>query len=225
MWFQCTWKFVSFDSLNPGEMINEVISAALQVILFSLIPFLVYLIQRKSAKGFFKYIGLYPPTRESVCHSLLASLIFVLGGVVVILLNADVREIMITPPSVTGKLRVLGLGVESVLVLLVIAGIKTSLSEEILFRGFIAKRFVKNFGLQWGNFLQALVFALIHGVLFWLLTKAGIAFVIFIVLFSGSAGYVIGVINERKGNGSIVPGWIAHGLGNALSYFIIAFLI
>jgi hypothetical protein len=26
-------------------------------------------------------------------------------------------------------------------------------------------------------------------------------------------------------NGSIVPGWIAHGLGNTMSFFILAFII
>jgi len=60
-------------------MINEIISAALQVIIFSLIPFLVYLIQRKSVKGFFKYIGLYRPTMEAVYLSLLTSLVFLTG--------------------------------------------------------------------------------------------------------------------------------------------------
>jgi hypothetical protein len=57
------------------------------------------------------------------------------------------------------------------------------------------------------------------------MTKAGIMFIIFILFFSGISGYVIGFINVKKGNGSIIPGWIAHGFGNSISYFTVAFLV
>lgn len=206
-------------------MVNDIISAILQVLVFTLIPFIVYLIQKRSAKGFFNYIGLFKPEKNAVYLSILTALIFLMGGIGLVLLNDSIKEVMLTPPSITGKLRVLGMNGESIFILLLIAGVKTSLSEEILFRGFIAKRLVNKLGFYSGNLLQALIFSVIHGLLFWTLTKAGVTFIIFILLFSGFAGYVVGIINDKKGNGSIIPGWIAHGLGNTISYFTIAFLL
>ncbi|WP_156138344.1 hypothetical protein [Sphingobacterium sp. T2] len=38
-------------------------------------------------------------------------------------------------------------------------------------------------------------------------------------------GKTLGYIKEKKGNGSIIPGWVAHGLGNFVTYFTIAFVL
>jgi membrane protease YdiL (CAAX protease family) len=127
--------------------------------------------------------------------------------------------------SVTGKLRLMDLNAISLSILLIIALLKTSFSEEILFRGFIAKQLIHKLGFKTGNFLQATVFGVIHLVLFWLLTKTTFIPLTFILIFSSFAGWVIGYIKEKYANGSIIPGWIAHGLGNTISYFIIAFII
>ena len=132
---------------------------------------------------------------------------------------------VLNPPSVTGKLREMPLGLISISVLLIIALLKTSLSEEIFFRGFLAKRLVRVMGFKWGNILQALIFGIIHLVLFRQLTKSTTFALAFIFVFSTTAGWVIGFIKEKQGNGSIVPGWIAHGLGNTISYFAIAYVL
>jgi hypothetical protein len=42
------------------------------------------------------------------------------------------------------------------------------------------------------------------------------------VALTGIMGWVNGWLNERLGNGSIVPGWIAHGLTNVISYLAVA---
>ena len=39
---------------------------------------------------------------------------------------------------------------------------QTGLSEEILFRGFLAKRLISRFGFATGNLLQGLVFGILH---------------------------------------------------------------
>ncbi len=80
-------------------------------------------------------------------------------------------------------------------------------------------------GYSNGNIVQALIFALVHVVLFYFITKASFFFLVFIFLFSGIAAYLIVFIKERYGNGSIIPGWIAHGSGNMVSYSVIAFLL
>ena len=33
------------------------------------------------------------------------------------------------------------------------------------------------------------------------------------------------MINEKIANGSIIPGWISHGLANIIAYSVIGFLI
>ena len=48
--------------------------------------------------------------------------------------------------------------------------IQTGLSEEILFRGFLAKRLISRFGFATGNLPQGLVFGLLHGAMFFLVT-------------------------------------------------------
>jgi uncharacterized protein len=131
----------------------------------------------------------------------------------------------LSPNSMTGKLRMLGLSGSTITILLITALFKTSLSEEILFRGFIAKRLINSLGFKNGNILQALIFGLLHLLLFVFLTKATVFSLTLILIFSSFAGWTIGYIKEKYANGSIIPGWLAHGIGNSISYFLIAFVL
>ncbi|GGY36885.1 hypothetical protein GCM10007148_01330 [Parvularcula lutaonensis] len=67
-----------------------------------------------------------------------------------------------------------GLAPDVLLLILLLAGVKTALTEEILFRAAI-------------------------------------------FLLPGAAGWLMGWLNEKVGNGSIFPGWLMHALGNAVS--------
>ena len=46
-----------------------------------------------------------------------------------------------------------------------------------------------------------------------------------IVVFTGAIAWCIGYINESKANGSIIPGWIIHGIANLFSAFISMFSV
>lgn len=129
------------------------------------------------------------------------------------------------PNTPIGQLRASGTGMQTVIALFIITWIKTSLSEEIFFRGFICTKLVSRFGFRTGNLLQATIFGLVHLFLFYILTNAGIAFSILAFCLSGFAGYAIGYVKEKTGNGSTVPGWIAHGLGNMISYTILVYFM
>lgn len=207
------------------ELVNELLSTILQIIVFTLIPFIFFLFRKDKRETFFRYIGLYKPTGRSVLYVLSAAGLFLAASIGMIFIDDSIKQALLSPPSVTGKLRLMGLSPESVLVLLTIALFKTSFAEEILFRGFIAKRLINKLGFKPGNFIQAAIFGLIHLLLFWALTKTTVTFLIFSFLLSFLAGWVIGYIKEKYANGSIIPGWIAHALGNVLSYTIIAFVI
>ena len=206
-------------------LINEAINTILQVLVFTLIPFIVYLITHRKVKGFFHWIGLYGSTRKANLMALGVSLVFLAGGMGLAFINESFREVLFDPHTVTGKIRAMGFSTTSVIILLMIAGMKTSLSEEIFFRGFVAKRLMSWLGFRWGNLAQAFIFGLLHFVLFYFIAGDSWGFLFFILFLSGLAGYLIGIIKEKYGKGSIVPGWIAHGLGNTLAYTVVAFLM
>ncbi|MEM9235012.1 MAG: CPBP family intramembrane glutamic endopeptidase, partial [Pseudomonadota bacterium] len=104
---------------------------------------------------------------------------------------------------------------------------KTALSEEIFFRGLIAKRLINGFGFWTGNTLHALLFGGIHMLIF--VVPGGPEFTPLlgatILFLPGLAGWLMAYANERLGNGSIGPGWLIHALGNAISYPILAFVL
>ena len=205
-------------------MINETIGAILQVLVFTLIPFLVYLIKNKSTKGFLDHIGLKKSTKKANYLAVFACLIFVIPVLILTLTNAEFKGIMFESSSITGKFRQMGFGIESLSILIVIALIKTSFAEEILFRGFIAKRLISVIGYQKGNLLQAAIFGVIHTALFASITSN--AFFLIVIFIVPSVGAYVSVhLNEKIGNGSIIPGWISHGLANILAYGIIGFII
>jgi membrane protease YdiL (CAAX protease family) len=205
-------------------IVNETIGAVLQILVFTLIPFLVYLIKNKSAKGFLEYIGLKKSTRKANCLAVLACLLFATPMLILTATNADFKELMFEPTSITGKFRQMGFGIETLSILIVIAVFKTSFAEEILFRGFVAKRLISVMGYQKGNLVQAALFGVIHAALFALVTSNAV-FLIVIFLLPSIGAYVSVFLNERIGNGSIIPGWISHGLANILSYGIVGFVI
>jgi membrane protease YdiL (CAAX protease family) len=207
------------------QIVTEFISAILQVIAFSIIPFIFFLVRKDKNESFFQYLGLIKATRTSVVYVIGISLIFVLIGIGLTFVNEGWKQATLSPNSITGKIRLMGFSITSVTVLLIIALIKTSFSEEIFFRGFLAKKLIKKFGFKSGNFLQALIFGLVHLLLFGLLTEITFLPLTIILVFSTLAGWMIGFIKVRYANGSIIPGWVAHGLGNTISYAIIAYIL
>lgn len=208
-----------------GQILNELLSAVLQMVAFTLIPFVFFLFRKDKSVSFTCYIGFYKPTSLSIKYSILTSLLFLGTGVAMVFFDEGIRQVVTTPPSVTGKLRLIESSGIAFTVLLIIAILKTSLTEEILFRGFIANRLVNLFGYKSGNILQALIFGLVHLVLFWKLMNPGLFPIMFFFAFSTLAGWVIGLVKEKYANGSIIPGWIAHALGNTLSYSVIVFVL
>ncbi|MCW3141595.1 MAG: CPBP family glutamic-type intramembrane protease [Methanophagales archaeon] len=64
--------------------------------------------------------------------------------------------------------------------------------------------------------LQSILFGLMHGVLFWEIIR-NMAGITAIVLLTGTIGYLMGYINEKLGNGSIIPSWITHSLANIMT--------
>jgi membrane protease YdiL (CAAX protease family) len=106
---------------------------------------------------------------------------------------------------------------------LVYAFLGTALSEEIFFRGFLAKRLINKLGFRTGNLIQGILFGLIHVVFMLLANISGTIILIIIGVFTGLIGWFMGYINEKMANGSILPGWIIHGFANTFSSIISLF--
>jgi membrane protease YdiL (CAAX protease family) len=87
--------------------------------------------------------------------------------------------------------------------------IYVALGEEIFFRGFLGGWLVRRLGFAIGNTIQAFVFLVPHLLL--LLVSLTLWPVIIVQLL---AGWLLGWLRYRSN--SILPGWLAHSLTNAL---------
>jgi membrane protease YdiL (CAAX protease family) len=208
-----------------SQLITVILSSFLQVLAFTLIPFICFFFRKDKTRSFFQYIGLVKTSSKAIGLALVASILFLGTGVGLVFFDDNIKKLLLSANTVSGHLHSMGLSSFSIIALLFTALVKTSLSEEIFFRGLIGKQLISKFGFKVGNTLQSAVFGLIHLLLFWSLTKASFSFLIFILLFSFLAAWLIGYIKEKHGNGSIIPGWIAHGIGNTISYYLIAFVV
>ena len=169
------------------------------------------------------FVGLFTPRKSSLPWAFLGALFFFLDSLGVYA-AFGMLELLIAPNTVTGEIRTLELEWPVTLVVIGIkAFIATGLSEEILFRGLIGKRLIAKLGFYGGNLLQAIIFGVLHGVLIYNHTTVGAALLISLV--TGAVGYYLGYLNERIGNGSIVPSWIAHGFGNVIAFSYIVFAL
>lgn len=204
---------------------SHLLSAILQVILFSLLPFLFYIVPQRKLKGFLAYIGLITPLKKTVLISLLSlvvSFVFIMAS---FLSYPDLYlwEILKAPGTVTGEIAQIEPAYMALIVIIIKSAINTGLSEEIFFRGFIGKRLIERFGFGFGNTMQGVIFGLLHGILF--ISTVGISSALLITFGIGFIGWLLGYLNERSGNGSIVPSWIAHSLANIAGFSIVIFMI
>lgn len=104
----------------------------------------------------------------------------------------------------------------------VIFGLNAGITEEIFFRGFIAKRCINKLGFSKGNLLQAFIFVFPH------LTTFGTAptfEVIVGVINAGVLGYGFGYIMEKKANGSIIPSIVLHTMVDIVAVPISLFIL
>lgn len=205
-------------------MINEIIGTIFQILLLTSIPFLVYVIQNKKAKGFFDYVGLKRSNTKANLLAVLTCILFAAPIFLLTFLSEDFKEIVFDPNSITGKFRQMSFGVNSLTLLIITAVFKTAFAEELFFRGFLAKRLIGMMGFVKGNLTQATLFGALHTAVFALMTSNPI-YLLFIFFIPSIGSYINVYLNEQLANGSIIPGWISHGLANILSYSIIGFII
>ena len=199
-------------------LINKIISSISQIILFAALPIIWWFFLARKQQTFWQWIGLKKMENSRQTRVLYwiigVSLAFMTSGILILYMIKDVE---------TATSEFTGLGIQAIPAVFVYAVFNTSFPEELLFRGFLLKRISGKFNFPVANTIQAALFGLLHGVMFFSLTGALKA--ILIVVFTGIIAYVMGYINEKKANGSIIPGWIIHAASNLLSGICSAFLI
>ena len=105
---------------------------------------------------------------------------------------------------------------------LLISFIQQAFAEEVLFRGFIAKCLVERLGIMTGNIVQAIIFGLIH---VFLSSADNRNLFVYMIIFISTAtgGWLLGYLNEKLFNGSIIPSILMHGTGNFIMLLSVAF--
>ncbi|MEY9974860.1 membrane protease YdiL (CAAX protease family) [Lysinibacillus sp. RC46] len=198
-------------------VLESAISAIIQVILFSVIPFIWWFFSARKEQTFLTWLGLKKPVIENKGNYFLWSLF------IIILLFVPLITIsyFYLDSSTLATNRFTGLGFSALIPALFHSIVQTGLSEELLFRGFLLKRFMHKFGFQMGNIMQSLLFGILHGLLMFSFIPFGV--VVLVVIATAFVGYLMGWINERKSNGSIITSWGIHSIVNLIAAFITMF--
>ena len=178
------------------------ISSFVQLGIALLIPAIWWAVTTKRRLEFATWIGLYVPTWKV--------------GPVQRVSQKPLASLRIAS-SVWGALatsRFMGAGLLAVVPILLYAFIQTGLAEELFFRGFLAKRLCASFGFSRGNTIQALVFGLLHLLLF--INYLPVLSLVAITVLTGINGWIMGWLNEQAAGGSVIPSWMLHSLANLL---------
>ena len=192
--------------------INELVGALVQLILFLLIPVIFWLIFARKKQNFFEWIGLKKIRHDGKPWVTACTILIVTG----LYIGLAILAVRFLPEGVTTAGRdFAGKGFAAFPAVLAYGLIRTGLSEEVVFRGFLLKRFGEKFGFIAGNTIQAVLFGMMHGIPFGLSTH-NIPVAIVMTLLPGAFGWFQGWMNEKRFDGSIIPSWLLHGTVNVL---------
>ena len=182
----------------------------LQLIMFS-IPSLIYIaVRRRLGENWneiFRKIGWQGSRPIYFLWSL--GVMIIVGGLGWLAFQAVPSEVMQDPNINISDYAGWTLSVTSFLLVWLREAIYVALGEEIFFRGFLGGWLVRQLGFAIGNTIQALIFLLPHLLL--LMVSQSLWPIIIVQLI---AGWLLGWL--RYHSNSILPGWLAHSLINAI---------
>lgn len=198
--------------------ISMLTGSIIQVAIFAFIPFIWWLITARKKMNFFSWIGLKKIDKENrgkttIWTVVVAALFLVLS----VFILSSLKGVEMATSEFAG------LGIKAIPTVLIYAICKTALAEEIVFRGFLLKRIANKFGFAAGNLIQAIIFGVMHGIMFFSAVDPVKATLI--TVFTGAIGWAMGFINEKKAGGSLIPGWTIHACANIFSGLCAAFTL
>ena len=209
------------------ELILSSISTIISnVIVFFTLPFVWWLLKERKKVSFFKWLGLIKPKLKSKWWSLIIfgfAYLFFYTFDFTIFMDAEALEVFQNSESVSANVYT-GLGFIAIIPSLLTTFIANGLCEEVLLRGFICKRLCNRFGNIAGIVIQGVLFGLMHNVIYALAgLPVSLQFHLVLFIFTGMGGLLLGLLNEKIYNGSIIPSILLHGLGNFISNLMVMF--
>lgn len=217
------------------QISEQLISALIQVgtvLGLSLIVYGVHWIlclRKLGQQTFFDYIGFKSAKAQLDRKFLMILIMLVFIGVVSTYIEfqytPDFRQFLMSQHSPYAKILKDGFNIQSIIQALIYCFIMAIGSEEILFRGLIAKRLFSSISFFKANLIQTLIFWLMHFVIVGLVTGNWISYIqLFAFLFSIGMGAALGYANYRNAGKSILPSWILHGTANFFTFLTLAFV-
>ena len=195
---------------------SKLMSGIMELLIVSVIPFITWLIWSKKKVGFFDWIGLKPIQSQQK-----GRLVLIIFGFTLLSYLLSFVLFRWFYSIKTGFADFSGKGIGALPTILAIAILGTALPEEIFFRGFLLKRLQGKLGFLGANLVQSLLFGLIHALTFIQQTDVLKAMVIF--AYTSLIAFLLGAINEKKANGSILPSFFIHALANTIVGLLFAF--
>ena len=207
-------------------ILSSITTIISNIIIFLIIPFLWWLIKLRKEMSFFKWVGLIKPKLNSKWWIIIIFVIaygfFYLFDFTMFIDKQSI-EVLQTSEKVSANVYT-GLGFVAIIPSLLTTLIANGLCEEVLFRGFISKRLCNKFGKNAGIIIQGILFGLLHNIIYILGgVNVSLQFHIVLFIFTGMGGLLLGILDEKIYNGSIVPSVLLHGLGNFISNFNVMF--
>ena len=195
---------------------SKLMSGIMELLIVSVIPFITWLIRSRKKVGFFDWIGL-----KKVQTQQKGRLVQTIFGFTLLFTLFSIVVFSWFDSSQTSTAAFSGKGIAALPAILSYAILGTALPEEIFFRGFLLKMVQGKLGFLGANLVQSLLFGLIHALMFIQLT--GYLRTFAILVFISLIAYVLGAINEKKADGSILPSVFIHALANTVVGLLFAF--
>ncbi|MEE0247750.1 CPBP family intramembrane glutamic endopeptidase [Peptacetobacter hiranonis] len=206
--------------------ISSVKTAVANTIVFAFIPLIWWFIKHRKEVGFFEWIGLYKPQLKSKVWVLALFAVlyyFFYNFDFTKLVNPETLKEIENSSSVAAN-TFAGIGTMAILPALIENFVANGLAEEILYRGFLCKRFCEKLGTSKGIILQAVLFGLMHNIIYIIAgLNVGLWYHTLTFIFTGTGALLLGYLNEKIFNGSIVPSILLHGTGNFIASMLVAF--
>lgn len=207
-------------------IVSSITTAIINLIVFSLIPFIWWFCRYRKKEKFIRWIGIYTPHLKSKWWVLMIFAVlyyFFYNFDFTRLVDASTLEYLENSESVSSN-AFAGLGIAAILPALIENFIANGVAEEVLYRGFLCKRFCVKLGTVRGIILQAVLFGLMHNALYLLAgLDVGLWYHTLSFVFIGTGALLLGWLNEKIFNGSILPSILLHGAGNFITTMLIAF--
>lgn len=209
-----------FISLDAGTqyLIQKALQFVMQLLVFSVIPFIWYIFTQKNQGAFLKYIGLYKASETSYSSAFGITGIAYLFTICYFIVLKFNGGMVISPLQQAYEI----CSPITFVFTSLFFGLNAGVCEEILFRGFVGKRLIHNLGFKWGNLIQAIIFVFPH---FSTFGTAPTFEVTVGVLNAGVMGWTFGYIMHKKGSGSILPSIVVHTLVDLIAIPISLFLL